>query len=110
MRGPANWLGRMYPVARVNCPRLTLGARMAFADPKWLEILKASAGQSAAAALACGLLLLVARWGWVPPLDPWMIIATTFGLLLFGFLTLASFFTAINKIFPVREWISVLRQ
>jgi len=77
---------------------------MAFADPKWLEILKASGGQSAAAALACGLLLLVARWGWLPPLDPWMIIATTFGLLLFGFLALASFFTAINKIFPVREW------
>ena len=78
---------------------------MALADPKWLEILKASGGQSAAAALACGLLLLVARWGLLPPLDPWMIIAATFGFFLFGFLALVSLITAINKVFPAREWI-----
>jgi hypothetical protein len=78
---------------------------VAIADPKWLEILKASGGQSAAAALACGLLLLVRRWGWIPPLDPWMIIAATFGLLLFGFLALASLVAVFNKIFSVREWV-----
>ena len=34
-----------------------------------------------------------------------MIIATTFGLLLFGFLVVASLVTAIDKVYPVREWI-----
>jgi len=78
---------------------------MAIADPKWLEILKASGSQSAAAAFACGLLLLVAHWGWLPPLDPWMVIAATFGLLLFGSLALVAIGAAVNRTFPIREWI-----
>jgi Super-infection exclusion protein B len=79
---------------------------VAFADPKWLEILKASGGQSAAASLACGVLLLVGHWGWLPPLDPWIVQVATFGLLLFGFLAIASLVTAINKNAGISEWIT----
>jgi hypothetical protein len=70
-----------------------------------LEILKASGGQSAAAALACGLFLLIAHWGWLPPLDSWVVLATTFGLLLFGFLAVASLLAAINRSAGIHEWI-----
>jgi hypothetical protein len=78
---------------------------VAFADPKWLEILKASGGQSAAAAFACGALLLIAHWGWLPPLDTWVVVAASFGLLLFGSLAFVAFVTALHKAFPIREWI-----
>jgi hypothetical protein len=78
---------------------------VAFADPKWLEILKASGAQSAAAALACGGLLVVAHWGWLPPLDAWVIQAATFGALLFGFLAIASLVIAINKNAGINEWV-----
>lgn len=74
---------------------------MAFVDPKWLEILKSSGGQSTAAATACGSLLLIAHWGWLPPLDPWMVIAATFGLLLFGCLAIV----ALYNIVPIHKWI-----
>jgi hypothetical protein len=74
-------------------------------DPKWLELLKASGGQTAALALACGLFLLVADWGWLPPLDAWMIQAAAFGFLVCGLLALAAFGAAINKTIPVRQWI-----
>jgi hypothetical protein len=74
-------------------------------DPKWLEILKASGGQTAALSTACGLFLLIADWGWLPPLDPWMVIAATFAFLVFGFLAIAALGTAINKVIPIRQWI-----
>jgi hypothetical protein len=48
--------------------------------------------------------LLIARWGWVPPLDPWMVQAASFGLLLFGSLALASFITAAHRFFPLDKW------
>ena len=74
-------------------------------DPKWLEILKASGGQTAALALACGIFLLVAHWGWLPPLDPRMVIRATFGFLVFGFLAIAALGAAVNKTIPMREWV-----
>src|SRR5271165_2038798 len=68
-------------------------------DPKWLEILKASGWQTAALAAACGLFLLVGRWGWLPPLDPWVIEAAVFGLFVTGFLTVASSISFISRKF-----------
>ncbi|MCX5890654.1 MAG: super-infection exclusion protein B [Deltaproteobacteria bacterium] len=70
-------------------------------DPKWLEILKASGWQTTAIAAACGIFLLFARRGWLPPLDPWMILIATFGLLLCGFLAISAIFSST----PVQKWI-----
>jgi hypothetical protein len=74
-------------------------------DPRWLEILKASGWQTLAIAAACSAFLLIGRWGWLPTLDPWMILAATFGLLLTGFLALASFISATFQFFPMSAWI-----
>jgi len=68
-------------------------------DSKWLEILKASGWQTAAIAITCGMFLLFARWGWLPPLDPWMILIAAFGLMLCGTLSIA----AILSSSPVRN-------
>lgn len=73
-------------------------------DPRWLEILKASGWQMAALAAACGLFLLIAHWGWLPPLDAWMIQLSIFVLLICGFLALASCISATLKFFPVQMW------
>lgn len=78
---------------------------MAFADPRWLEILKSSGGQCVGAAVACGLLLLIRHWGWLPPFEPWMVIAVWFGLLLFGCLAIVALVSGMLKIAPVHEWV-----
>ena len=52
-------------------------------DPKWLEILKDS-DDRLAAAVACGVFLLVNHWGWLPPLANWVTPVVWFGFLLFG--------------------------
>ena len=70
-------------------------------DSKWLEILKASGWQTTAIAAACGLFLLLARWGWLPPLAPWMVQIAAFGLVLCGLLAV----TAILSSTPVKKWI-----
>jgi hypothetical protein len=75
-------------------------------DPKWLEILKAGGGTTLALALACGIFLFSAHWGWLPALDPWMTQAAAFGLLVFGFLTIAACGSALYKHFPVLEWVA----
>ena len=43
---------------------------MATPDPRWLELLKASGWQTVAIAVAVGVFLLAAHWGWLPPLEP----------------------------------------
>src|SRR5262249_51368562 len=73
-------------------------------DPKWLEILKASGWQTAAIAIACGLFLLIAHWGWLPPLEPWMIQLAAISLLISGFLALASLISTTLRFFPVQKW------
>lgn len=73
-------------------------------DPKWLDILKASGWQTTAIAVACGLFLLLAHWGWLPPLDPLIIIIASFGLLLCGSLAVAAIFSST----PVKKWIKHL--
>jgi hypothetical protein len=70
-------------------------------DSKWLDILKASGWQTTAIAAACGLFLLLAHWGWLPPLVPWMVQVATFGLVLCGLLTVAAFLGSA----PVQSWI-----
>jgi hypothetical protein len=74
-------------------------------DPRWLEILKASGWQTLAIAAACGFFLLLPRWGWVPPLEPWMVHLATFVLLICGFLAVASMLAGIFKFFPPKKWI-----
>jgi hypothetical protein len=74
-------------------------------DPRWLEILKASGWQTAAVAIACGLFLLIARWGWLPPLDAWMIQLATIVFLICGSLAVASFASAALKFFPIQKWV-----
>ena len=73
-------------------------------DPRWLEILKASGGQSASLAVACGFFLLFARLGWLPEPYPWMIHAAAFLLILSGMLALTSFVTAFLKSIPIHKW------
>jgi hypothetical protein len=79
-------------------------------DPKWLEILKASGWQTAALAAACGCFLLFARWGWLPPLESWMIQLATITFLICAFLALASILSATAKAFSVQarflRWLS----
>jgi hypothetical protein len=60
-------------------------------DPRWLEILKASGQQTAAVAIACGLILWADRAGWLPALDPWMIQLAAVAMLICGLLAIASF-------------------
>jgi hypothetical protein len=82
---------------------VTLDANKALETLK--ELLKEGGWIKAAIALACGFFLLFARWRWVPPLDAWIVQATTFGLLLFGFLALASFIRAAHRFFPIDKWV-----
>jgi len=61
-------------------------------DPRWLEILKASGGQSGSLAFACAVFLILGRLGWIPELYPWMIHAAVFVLVLSGMLAITSFY------------------
>jgi hypothetical protein len=74
-------------------------------DPRWLEILKASGWQTMAIAAACGLFLSLAYWGWLPPLEAWMVHLAAIVLLVCGFLAIASAVSAFFKFFPPNKWI-----
>ena len=74
---------------------------------KWLvEIIKSGVRITTGIAVACGLFLLLARWGWLPPLEPWMILIATSGLLLCGSLAAVAILSAI----PIQKWISIHKQ
>jgi hypothetical protein len=75
-------------------------------DSKWLEILKESGWKLTAIAGACGLFLIAARRGWIPPLDPWMVQLAAFGLLLCGLLAVASLIAAAVKVLPIQRWVA----
>src|SRR5215471_15769345 len=62
-------------------------------DPRWLEILKARGSQTAAVAIACGLLLWADRTHLVPTLEPWMVQLAVAAMVICGLLALASFAT-----------------
>jgi hypothetical protein len=68
------------------------------ADPRWLEILKASGWQTAALTAASALILYGNAKKLLPaPLEPWMIQGAEVSLLVFGCLFLASIGTSIVK-------------
>jgi hypothetical protein len=71
-------------------------------DPRWLEILKASGWQTAALAVAAGLLLWANRVGLIPALEPWMVQTATVVMVVCGMLALASF--ASNTVAQIRNW------
>ncbi len=75
------------------------------ADPRWLEVLKASGGQAAAVSSACGAFLLAARFNLMPTPEAWMTQGAVFGLVLFGGLALVSFLGAINNFFSLKRYI-----
>jgi len=70
------------------------------ADPKWLEILKASGWQTSALSIACVLILLFVKLKIIPTTDsPYWITLPTIGALIFGCLTLAAMGDALAKVF-----------
>ena len=67
-------------------------------DPRWLEILKASGWQTAALAIACGLIIVMIRFGLVPTDgSPYWIAIPTIGGVVFGRLALASIVSTIVR-------------
>jgi hypothetical protein len=75
-------------------------------DAKWLEILKASGGQTTALAVASGLFLLAGHTGWLPPLEPWVVLLAAAVFLVCACLAIATTLSAALKEFPVRSWVS----
>ncbi len=73
-------------------------------DHKWLEILKARGWHLLALAAACGLLLFANNSKWIPILEPWMIQGATFGLFVFGLLSIAGLISASLKFLLVKEF------
>jgi hypothetical protein len=72
-------------------------------DPRWLELLKASGWQTAALAIACAAFLGAARFGWLPPLEPWIVVLTWFALFVCGSLALTSLLSEV--VAQIRKWI-----
>ncbi len=69
------------------------------ANPKWLDILKASGWQTAALAIACGLLIVLVKYEVIPTTDnPLWIALPAIGALIFGSLALAAMGSALAKI------------
>lgn len=87
---------------------------MTTADPRWLEILKSSGGQSLAMAAASGGLLLAIYLKLIPPLEPpWIHLVV--GLCILGLmLWVASILGVLNSFFSPRlrlaHWSRVRRQ
>lgn len=83
-------------------------------DPKWLDILKASGWKTTALAVAFGLFILIAHWGWFSALPDWVIPGAAFGFLVCGCLALASIGSTAFKFFPIQErivhWLNVERE
>jgi hypothetical protein len=76
----------------------------------WLDILKASGWQTTAIASACGLFLLSAHWGWLPPLAPWMMQIASFGFLLCSLLAVAGILGSAPVQSWIVHWITILKQ
>lgn len=85
---------------------------MSAADPRWLEILKASGWQTTSLALACTVILLLVEAGVIP--TDGSIYWTSFpivGLVIFGCLALASILDTANRFLnplaKIRTWQSI---
>jgi hypothetical protein len=73
------------------------------ADPKWLEILKASGWHTAALACASAAILFLNAKKLLPVApESWLIQGAEVGLFVFGFLTLANVGSHLEK--PLRSW------
>lgn len=73
--------------------------------PRWLEILKLEfRDPHLAIAAAFAVLILLLRYGLIPPLDPypWLIPLAWFGLLLFGILWVLQVVNALTSGLPKR--------
>jgi hypothetical protein len=70
-------------------------------DPKWLEFLNVAGPKTAAVAFACGIFLLLARIGLLPPLDAWVIQLAAFAFILSACLAIFSLGTAFYE--PIRK-------
>jgi hypothetical protein len=69
------------------------------ADPKWLEILKASGWQTTALTIACGLVVVLVKSEVIPTTDsPLWIALPAIGALIFGCLSLAAMGSALAKV------------
>jgi hypothetical protein len=73
------------------------------ADPRWLEILKASGWQTLAIAAAFAALLALDRWKVIPPLPPWAVQISIFGFLLCTALTVVAVISWSLQLFAVRN-------
>ncbi len=69
------------------------------ADPKWLDILKASGWQTTALAIACGLIVVLVKSQVIQTTDsPLWIALPAIGALIFGCLSLAAMGSALAKV------------
>lgn len=69
------------------------------ADPKWLEIFKASGWQTTALAIACGLIIVLVKSEVIPTTgSPSWIALPAIGALIFGCLSLAAMGSALAKV------------
>ena len=69
------------------------------ADPKWLDILKASGWQTTALAIACGLIVVLVKSEVIPTTgSPSWIALPAIGALIFGCLSLAAMGSALAKV------------
>jgi hypothetical protein len=75
-------------------------------DAKWLEILKASGGQTTALATAFGVTLLLIRVGWIVAPDPWFTALCALAFLICLLLALASIGHAITDFLQPRVWLA----
>ena len=74
------------------------------ADPRWLEILKASGWQTTALAVACGLIITLIKIGIIPTdSSPYWIAIPSIGAIVFGCLSLATMASAIVRIIKPGE-------
>jgi len=79
-----------------------MGVILLFSDFKWLvEIIKSGGNITTGIAVACGLFLIAGYFGWLIPLDPWMILLAKAGLLLFGSLSIIAMLSST----PVKNFI-----
>ena len=79
------------------------------ADPKWLEILKASGWQTFALAAACGIIIILINHGIIPTTDdPLWLAIPSIGGIVFGLLALTSILSAsVNYLEPgknIKVW------
>ncbi len=79
------------------------------ADPKWLEILKASGWQTTALTMACVIIVVLVRQGTIPTTNSplWVTVPFIAGLI-FGFLSLAAIGDALAKALEpskrIKQW------